>query len=601
MNKTITIILNETTFEIEDEAYENLKEYLSQVEKYFSKEEAKDEIVKDIENNFASKLEEKILKRKQKIVLEKDVDDLIKIIGRVEDFESENKTDNNSNFSHKEEYNYRKLYRNPDDVVLAGVCSGLASYLGVEANIVRILFAIITVFTGFFPGFIIYFILWAIVPVAETGSQKLEMDGEIINLKNLKEKIYKMKDDIKKATMNENNRNYVKQKVKNFKKEIKDEFSKESNKQENALSLIIKIILIIIGVSFIASAISGFIGITVATSVILFIPNVISQFVNITGVPSNYIQIVSILGLLTALVPLIFILVAGVSLIKRRNGFRLGSSIFMLILWVFIISSLVFFSLRIIPYGPHIPSININTTQFKDYESVSTNETIFTLDDKFESIKVEGPYFIKIIKGENFAVKARGEDFALDNLKVYVSGSGELKISSKDIFSTILNNVAFEIELPDLKSIDLNGATKLDVSGFDNNENINIKLNGASFAKLNLYSKNINLELNGLSRVEFVENNLNLSKQVENIKAELDGASSADLLNIETKNADLILSGASNLKINVIDSLKIKVDGASSISYLGNPRMNQRITGASTVKKIEDIENENIENATSSF
>ena len=65
MNKAITVILNETSFEIEDAAYEKLKNYFSEVENYFSEEDAKDEIIKDIENNFASKLEYKISKRKQ--------------------------------------------------------------------------------------------------------------------------------------------------------------------------------------------------------------------------------------------------------------------------------------------------------------------------------------------------------------------------------------------------------------------------------------------------------------------------------------------------------------------------------------------------------
>ena len=616
MNKAITIILNETTFEIEDKAYEKLKEYLSQVEKYFSKEEAKDEIIKDIENNFASKLEEKISRRKQKIILEKDVDDLIKIIGRVEDFENENKSDKDSTFSEKEEYSYKKLYRNPDDIVLAGVCSGLASYLGIESNIIRILFIIFTIFTGFFPGFIIYFVLWAIVPLAETGSQKLEMDGEIINLKNIKEKIYKMKDDIKKATMNESNRSYVKQKVRNFKRELRDELRKESDKdlkdedffsrgkdrrdrnnRSNIFYILLKIFLIIIGISFIISAISGLIGITVATSFMLFSPNVIAHIINIQGIPYNYIQIISILGILSALIPLIFILVAGISFLRRKNVFKVGWSVFLLVAWIFIISGLVFFSIRYVSYNSYIPSININTTPWKDYEAINTNETNYILDN-FNEVKIEGPYSIKITKGDKFLVKAKGEEFVLNEIKVNVD-SNVLKISPKDVFNSVLNGAAFEIEVPELTKVTLNGATKLDILGFNSDKDLDLELNGASFCKLDSYFKNISINLSGLSRLEFEKSDLTKDSKIENITADINGASSADLLNIETKNADINLLGASSIKINASNNLKIKADGASSVEYLGNPIMNQRIKGLSSVKKIEKIKADNLDNSDS--
>ncbi|WP_203338665.1 PspC domain-containing protein [Nocardioides limicola] len=58
----------------------------------------------------------------------------------------------------------KKLTRRPNDAMLGGVCSGLASYLGVDANIMRVLTVIALVFTGFFPVGLAYIILWLILP-----------------------------------------------------------------------------------------------------------------------------------------------------------------------------------------------------------------------------------------------------------------------------------------------------------------------------------------------------------------------------------------------------------------------------------------------------
>jgi phage shock protein PspC (stress-responsive transcriptional regulator) len=55
------------------------------------------------------------------------------------------------------------LFRNESDKILGGVCSGLAHYLRIDPTIVRILFAIIT-FGGFGTGFLLYIILWIVLP-----------------------------------------------------------------------------------------------------------------------------------------------------------------------------------------------------------------------------------------------------------------------------------------------------------------------------------------------------------------------------------------------------------------------------------------------------
>lgn len=59
--------------------------------------------------------------------------------------------------------NNKKLTRSRSDRMLAGVCGGLANYFGLDPSLVRIGYALLTLFTAF-AGVIVYLILWLIVP-----------------------------------------------------------------------------------------------------------------------------------------------------------------------------------------------------------------------------------------------------------------------------------------------------------------------------------------------------------------------------------------------------------------------------------------------------
>jgi len=58
---------------------------------------------------------------------------------------------------------HKKLYRSTTDRRIAGVCGGLAEYLGIDPTVVRLVFIAMLLF-GVFPIIFIYLIMWAVVP-----------------------------------------------------------------------------------------------------------------------------------------------------------------------------------------------------------------------------------------------------------------------------------------------------------------------------------------------------------------------------------------------------------------------------------------------------
>jgi phage shock protein PspC (stress-responsive transcriptional regulator) len=181
MNKTININIGGFPFVIDEGAYDTLQHYLENIKRHFSRSEDADEIVSDIESRIAELFIQFLGSRQ--IVNNADVTKMIGVMGTPEDFGAESKgTDfKNSNNTFK---TGKRLFRDPDDKIVGGVCSGISSYLGIEDPIwLRAAFAIS--FFVFGSGFFVYIILLIILPKAESAADRLSMKGEHINIENI--------------------------------------------------------------------------------------------------------------------------------------------------------------------------------------------------------------------------------------------------------------------------------------------------------------------------------------------------------------------------------------------------------------------------------
>ncbi len=208
MNRTITMNLSGIIFHIEEDAYEVLNKYLNAIKGYFRDSEGRDEIMKDIEARIAEMLEEKVSNIKQAVLL-MDVESVIAVMGKPEDFagESENseQTNTNTNYSEASNTSYpnnkrRRVFRDEDNKILGGVCAGVANYFDLDPIWLRGAFAIS--FFAFGSGFLLYIILWIIIPKAKTTAEKLEMHGEKVDVNNIGKAVNDEFEDFKKR-MNE--------------------------------------------------------------------------------------------------------------------------------------------------------------------------------------------------------------------------------------------------------------------------------------------------------------------------------------------------------------------------------------------------------------
>ncbi len=181
MKKTISVNLNGTLFYIDNDAYALLEEYLNRIEVHFSGEDEAKEIMSDIEARIAEILNERTGGAK-KVVSSDDIEEIIRIMGSPNDFGEQGQEEHKNNY-HSHSHKHRRIYRDPDNRVLGGVCGGLGAYVNVDPVIFRIIFVV--AFFGVGVGFLIYLLLWIIIPEATTTAQKLEMRGDPVNVSNI--------------------------------------------------------------------------------------------------------------------------------------------------------------------------------------------------------------------------------------------------------------------------------------------------------------------------------------------------------------------------------------------------------------------------------
>ncbi|MBN1990741.1 MAG: PspC domain-containing protein [Bacteroidales bacterium] len=200
MKKTLTVSLNGMAYSIDEDAYAILETYINALKQKFGKDTDGQDILRDIEERIAELFAEK--KGKSESINLSMVNEVIEILGKPEQIEPDNdptSSNNEPQGAHPPRAS-RKLYRDPEHSIIAGVAGGLGNYFSTDPIIFRVLFFILLFAHGI--GLLIYLVLWFAVTKAVTPKQKMEMKGEPITLssieKNIKEEYDEISENIKK-------------------------------------------------------------------------------------------------------------------------------------------------------------------------------------------------------------------------------------------------------------------------------------------------------------------------------------------------------------------------------------------------------------------
>ncbi len=521
MKKTISISIASTLFYVEEDAYARLESYLAAIRIQFSDNLDGAEILADIEGRIAEKFSE----ANSKIVTLADVELVIKSMGEANELGSEETTTSRLRGA-------KKLYRDGDSKVIAGISGGLAHYFGIDASIVRIFFVLTLFFGGI--GIIAYVLLWIVIPEATTPSQKLEMRGEPVTIAMMSSMI---KDRINTLGTTEKAGR------------IAQLFNKLFKGIGIIFASIIPLIRIIAGtlltfIGFVAS-----LGITVGAGILLFNSSVIASW---TGamIHGPLAWILGIAIYIASIIPLLVVFFGGLTLLRKKNMLLRISSIPLLALWF----------LSLVAGGVAVSKVAINNASRE--ETIREN-IVLPLDiaEPFTAIDARDAVHAVIVPAKETSVAIEGTTQQINNTLVEVV-DGVLVINRKERLPVCFfcfegkPRVTITVATPLIERITASDASSVEGTGIS--------------------APALSIKASDASHVE-------LTGTVGTLTIELSDASSYRGEGLSATDAVIFARDASSARVLVTKTLAATAQDASSIRYTGTPIVTKHTSDASSV------------------
>mgnify|MGYP002624304160 CR=1 FL=1 len=387
MKKNITINLCGRLFQIDEDAYELLKNYEEVLRRYFRKQEGGEEIAADLESRIAELLSDLKQQGVEAITIEH-VQDIIRRIGRPEEISEADSDEAGSTETNNQDedaasslaggWKAKRFYRDGERKMVAGVLAGLSNYFGGDVTLWRLGFGLLillgsgrfSLFNGLrgfhiinIWGIVLYIIMAIIAPVAHTPEERLQMKGREVTPETLADEI--------------------RQEAKS-----KEEIDTTVNRQENdgcmkgffsLVAIMFKIFLIFIGLLLFIPAIVLFcflIAVAVAPATTLVnmfdseVFNVYSQS------PWVYWGLFACI-LVCCFIPVYCAAHAAMTMAKKTLPMGIGQRLIWLLLWLLSVAGIVAFGVKMceisdeyehVKKQAHIEENTVNGFYFHDFE-----------------------------------------------------------------------------------------------------------------------------------------------------------------------------------------------------------------------------------------
>lgn len=439
MNKTLTINLANSIFNIDENAYQALQRYLEAVKKYLTGTQGNEEILADVEARISELFSEKLTTEKQVIILQ-DVEQIIQVMGQPEDYSiDEDIFDETPKSNTKTSTRVKKLYRDGDQKLMGGVCSGIGHYLSIDPLWIRLLF-IVFLFGGGF-SVITYIILWGIVPEASTTAQKLDMQGQAANLSNIEKKIKEGFDSVADTVKNADYKgveNAVKDGGNSFVKALGDfigvifsNIGKIISTVFNLFGKFIGLLLILIGSATLLGLFFG-----LFTVGILDLSNLSGvQFFPLVNASELPIWLLSILLFLAIGIPFYGLLYIGLTVITK-NLKKMGNitKVSLFSIWFVSVGCLIFYGIK------QANSFSVRGNQIEQISLIDGNST---------GIQVPDTLYLKAKSSEHFEYLNHNY---FDGITMSYDTNGNEVLYSKRVSVNIKNTVDNSVSIKTYKS-----------------------------------------------------------------------------------------------------------------------------------------------------
>lgn len=569
MKHTLTVNLNGKLFNIDNDAYNMLDSYIKSLNSYFAKDSNRKEIIAD----FEARIQELLSARKPNtgdIISIDDVEEVIKQIGKPTEFEVDAENTNESpneykGYTQSEPKRTKRLFRNPNDKMLGGVCSGIAAFFNIDPTIIRIALVLLVLFSVG-SVILIYIVLWILLPEAKTAEEQLQMRGEPITLENIGK--------------------IVSENTQTMGNDVKDAFNRAN--KNSTIAAIFKIIL-------------GILGIIIAFPIVFSLFIVLLVFVSMSGtLLAKFGSLIMTAGVIATIlliaIPLVSLIYSILSAIFKWSPTHRSIKFTSLIIWLISLVIVIFTATRIdwemVQGKKWIKDLEYKLNKnwglsIGDFNTVvgygDIVEKTYNFEQPIEAIDIRNSLEIMVLEDKSISDP---------NTIIMVTDSNLFDELQVNLYANILtlntrNNknleptndkIVLKVKQNVWKSIELSGATELKIADKWQVKDAQISISGAS----ELYANNVefdrlNINAGGSSNVE-------IGGSAGYAEYRVSGSSDIENEQLVSDSIIIKVSGSSDVNIYPVKYLGGNISGASKVKYYNNPdtkRVNK--TGASVL------------------
>ena len=552
MKKTITVNLNGRVFTMDEDAYRLLDNYLNNLRIYFRKEEGASEIIADFEARIEELLREKTSLGFQVISIDQ-VEEVIARVGKPADFaeredaeekekEKEEKQPHFTEFTESK----KKFFRNMDDKMFGGVCSGIAAYFGWDVLPVRIVF-IILLFATQLTIVPFYLVAWIIFPVAQTAEQKLQMRGKPITVENIGKTVAA---DAGQVTYKE---------------------------QKGCLSGFIDLFVGLMKVVLVGLGCLIALPLAFAICIVIIVLFAVLFGVGgglLGGLPAFVIADQPVLSTIAFLfvigIPVVALVYAIIAHFIKLRPLNRSVRWTFLIVWILALVLLLFSGFRIYRnnwFG------NINLPNVFNYHTIRGNgiysETKYNLDGQAKYVEIDKYLFanlqIEQIPDSTSSIVISGDENLLDQVK-YNLHDGRLVLSSNNPFRS-KNNLTVRLQTDNLKSIQSNMIGNIQMNRAFTGDELEIKMLGPGNLEADsLYVGALTVSSEGVGSVR-------LAGKTNKTNFYVAGVGSINAFDLLSDTVYAHVDGVGSIQCNPVDYLNGRLNGVGKITYKDDPKM----------------------------
>jgi phage shock protein PspC (stress-responsive transcriptional regulator) len=544
---------------MDEDAYQLLDNYLKNLRLHFRKEEGASEIIADFEARIEELFSERIRLGYEVISIEQ-VEEVIARVGKPTDFSDANEdadAQEHSSGAQPEEkaVNRKSFFRNPDDKMLGGICSGIAAYFGWNAIWVRIIMCFV-LFASHGILLAIYIVCWVVIPEARTATEKLEMQGKPITVENIGKTV-----------------------AADAEKPIREE---KRGCLQSMLDLLVGLIKIfLIGIGFL-------IGLPLIFALIIAIIVLFSVVFGVGGgllgiLPFSLVNDSSLLmanhPILAAItfifllgIPLVALIYTLIAYLAKWRPVNSALKCFWLIVWVialvlflcsgFRINSHSFFNF---PWeeGWYFDS----TKRIIEGNGILSEQTHFITEpiDYIETENLTAFLLIEQTDAEQSSLVISGDENLIEKIEYRIKNN-RLHLSSGMYRLKTNNNVEIRFLTPQLKGIETESFAKVSMPKAFRADKFEVKMDGAGkFRADSLDITYLKVASDGIGSVV-------VAGKARNTRLQLDGVGSIDALELVSDSVFAQVNGVGSIKCNPVDYLKGSVNGIGKLHYKEEPK-----------------------------